>query len=156
MSSRRTTVLMPVLKPHRLSYGWNTRKCSYIKAIASSDANEVRLSFSACVLPFFCHPYLSLCWFSQETWYKVSGITHCWCGHERSKKNMDEFGSVFESSGLEALLLSVCYPGSADLNEQHEIVGSVPSCKFDETFCSLIPSWIHICNRQEMLLPHSI
>ena len=40
-------------KPRRLSYRWNTRKCSYIKEIPSSDANEMRLSFSACVLPFF-------------------------------------------------------------------------------------------------------
>ena len=62
---------------------------------------------------------------------------------------MDEFGRVFECFGLKALLLSVCHPGSADLNQQHEMEGSVPSCKFDETFCSLIPSWIHICHRRE-------
>ena len=58
---------------------------------------------------------------------------------------MDKVGHVFVCAGLLAFLLSVCHPVSADLNKEHEMEGSVPSCMFDETFCSLIPSWIHIC-----------
>ena len=46
-------------EPRRLSYGWNSRKCSYLKEIAPLDASDVRLSFHCMRFTLFCHAHLS-------------------------------------------------------------------------------------------------
>jgi len=135
-------------EPRRLSYGWNTRMCSYLENWLLWIKIRCICLFPNAFYRFLCHSHLPSWQFSQETWYKASGISHCWCGRERSKEDIDEFGCVFECAEHSAFLLSVCHPGDDELNKQHEMEGSVPSCKFDETFCSLIPSWFHIRHRR--------
>ena len=145
MNFKRTTVPMPMshagsrtdgtLASARISKKllWMKMRCTFL--------------FPNALYLFLCRSNLSSWRFSQVTWYKASDISHCWCGRERSKQDIDECGLVFECSRVAAKLLSVCHPGNDELNKEHEVKGSVPSCKFDETFCSLIPSWLHICDR---------
>ena len=61
-------------EPRRLSYGWNTRKCSYLEELAPLDEDEVHLSFSKCIVSVFVS--FSPFFLAVFTGYLVQSIRH--------------------------------------------------------------------------------
>ena len=61
-------------EPRRLSYGWKSRKCSYLKEMVPPDANEVRLSFLHVLYPFLSSSPAFMVGFTDVSIQRVDSI----------------------------------------------------------------------------------
>ena len=82
-------------EPCRLSYGWKHRKCSYLKEMPPPDANEVRLSFSTCVLPFFVILTCLYGGFRRRTGTKRPALHTVGVAAKETKRTLTSLGMCF-------------------------------------------------------------